>query len=237
MSRWVNDNQEAHWDRRRFYRDARDPAAEAFARPKIEWLAMMLGIAPGATVLDVGAGTGMFTWWWTQYGARVTGLELSENMIQRSACPELMQIGNAYDLPFEDDTFDVTFAGNLLHHLEQPERALREMARCARSGIAIVECNRNHPPMAAFGAVSSVCRGLLTYTRKSLTDMATDAGLEVIGAELHGYVYENRSPRASLPVARRLEHVLPGGAYVMLAARPRYAAVGGSGSSAVGASS
>jgi ubiquinone/menaquinone biosynthesis C-methylase UbiE len=235
MSRWVNDNQEAHWNRRRFYRDARDPAAEAFARPKVEWLAQMLGVVPGASVLDVGAGTGMFTWWWTQFGAEVTGLELSQNMIERSACPELMQIGNAYELPFDDNSFDITFAGNLLHHLEEPTRALREMARVGRQGVAIVECNRNHPPMAAFGAVSSVCRGLLSYSRTSLLQIATDADLDVLATERHGYVYENRSPKASLPVARRLETVLPGGAYLLLAARPRYADVGFS--SAAGATS
>jgi ubiquinone/menaquinone biosynthesis C-methylase UbiE len=220
MNRWVNDDQEAHWDKRRFYRDARDPAAEAFARPKLEWLARVLGIQPGATVLDVGAGTGMFTYWWTQLGMKATGLELSENMIGRSACPELMQIGNAYEIPFDDDSFDVTFAGNLLHHLDRPAVALAEMGRVARDGVAIVECNRNHPPMAAFAAVSSVCRGLLSYTRRSTDQLAREAGLEVIASSLHGYVYENRSPKASLPVAKQLEQRLNGGAYILLAARP-----------------
>jgi SAM-dependent methyltransferase len=221
MNRWVNDDQDAHWDQRRFYRDARDPAAEAFARPKLEWLAHTLALDPsGATVLDVGAGTGMFTHWWTQLGAKAIGLELSENMIRRSACPELMQLGSAYEIPFEDGAFDVTFAGNLLHHLERPQDALREMARVSRLGVTVVECNRNHPPMTAFGAMSSVCRGLLSYSRESTEVLARRAGLDVVGVRLHGYVYENRSPRASLPLARRLERTLAGGAYILLAARP-----------------
>lgn len=221
MNRWVNPDQEAHWDQRRFYRDARDPAAEAFARPKIEWLADALDVDPmGASVLDVGAGTGMFTYWWTQLGAKVVGLELSENMIRRSACPELMQIGDAYEIPFPDDSFDIAFAGNLLHHLEEPDRALREMGRVARQGVAIVECNRNHPPMAVFGAVSSVCRGLLSYTRVTTEDVARAAGLDPVASSLHGYVYENRSPRLVLPITRQLERRLRGGAYILVAARP-----------------
>src|SRR3954470_22035571 len=202
MDRWVNDNQDAQWDKRTFYRDARDPAAEAFAKPKIDWFCAQLGIADDATVLDVGAGTGMFTYWWAQRFDAVTGLELSENMIERSAVPDLLEIGNAYELPYRDDSFDVVFAGNLLHHLDRPVDALREMRRVARQGVAIVECNRNHPPMAAFGVVSSVCRGLLHYSRQTLTDLAVTAGLEVRGVRLHGYVYENRSPTASVPVAR-----------------------------------
>jgi ubiquinone/menaquinone biosynthesis C-methylase UbiE len=221
MNRWVNDDQEAHWDKRRFYRDARDPAAEAFARPKLEWLARALEVDPSrARVIDVGAGTGMFTHWWTQLGAKVIGLELSENMIRRSACPELMQIGDAYAIPYDDDSFDIAFAGNLLHHLEHPDDALREMARVARHGVAIVECNRNHPPMAAFGAVSTVCRGLLSYTRSSTEDVARAAGLDPVASTLHGYVYENRTPRVTLPLARQLERRLNGGAYILLAARP-----------------
>jgi hypothetical protein len=94
------------------------------------------------------------------------------------------------------------------------------MRRGARRGVAVFEPNRNHPPMAAFGVVSSVCRGLLHYSRQSLRGLAEDAGLHVRGVRLHGYIYENRSPKASVPIAQKLEAVLPGGAYILLAATP-----------------
>ena len=220
MDRWVNANQQAHWDKRTFYRDARDPAAEAFSVPKIEWFCDQLAIDDDATVLDVGAGTGMFTYWWSQRLSAVTGLELSENMIERSAVPQLLRVGDAYEIPFPDDSFDVVFAASLLHHLERPVDALKEMRRVARRGVAICEPNRNHPPMAAFGVVSSVCRGLLHYSRASLRGLAEEAGLHVRDVRLHGYIYENRSPKSSVPIAQKLEAVLPGGAYILLAATP-----------------
>lgn len=219
MHRLVNPGQDAHWNTRRSYRDPRHVAAEAFAAPKIEWFRRVLGIAPDASVLDVGAGSGMFTWWWAQQVRDVRGLELSATMIERSPCAELMEPGDAYALPYPDDAFDVVFAGNLLHHLERPELALAEMGRVSRGPVAVVEPNRNHAPMAAFGAVSSACRGLLHYSRSTLDRLARRAGLEVAEVSLHGFVYENRSPTASLPVARVLERKLPGGAYVLLAAR------------------
>jgi ubiquinone/menaquinone biosynthesis C-methylase UbiE len=219
MHRWVNANQDAHWDKRRFYRKPDDPAAEAFARPKIDWLCRTLEIDGDARVLDVGAGTGLFTWWWSQRVREVVGVELSPNMIERSPCADLIQRGDAYALPFEDDSFDAVFCGNLLHHLERPHDALREMARVSRGPIGLCEPNRNHPPMAVFGALSSVCRGLLHYSRRTFRELAEEADLEVVAVTLHGYVYENRSPKASIPVARRLEATLPGGAYVVVAAR------------------
>jgi SAM-dependent methyltransferase len=220
MDRWVNANQQEHWEKRTFYRDARDPAAEAFSVPKIEWFTDTLGIHRSDSLLDVGAGTGMFTYWWSQRVEHVAGLELSENMIARSAVPELLRVGDAYDLPFPDDSFDFVFSGSLLHHLERPADALREMRRVARRGIAVIEPNRNHPPMAAFGVVSSVCRGLLHYSKSSMRDLADEAGLHVKAIRLHGYIYENRSPTASIPIARRLEDTLPGGAYILMAATP-----------------
>lgn len=219
LTSFVNPGQDEHWDQRTFYRDPRSPAADAFARPKLEWLASALELDPrGATVLDVGAGNGMFTYWWSRLGATATGLERSQNMIERSACPALMRLGDAYDIPFDDDTFDVAFAGSLLHHLDRPQDALREMARVSRN-VAVVECNRNHAPMALFGLLSSTCRGLLAYSPASLTDLVEDAGLDVQGVRRHGYVYENRSPRVSLPAARLFERRSRGGAYLLLAAR------------------
>jgi len=219
MARLVNAHQDAHWENRRTYRDPRDTVARAFAVPKIDWICDALDIGRDASVLDVGAGNGMFTWWWRDRGARVRGVELSQKMIERSPCRQLLVRGSAYELPFDDGSFDVVFEANLLHHLEQPADALREMARVSRGAVAVCEPNRNHVPMAMFGAMSSVCRGLLAYSRHTLISLAAEADLAVVGATAHGYVYENRSPKLSLPVARRLERVSPGGAYVVLACR------------------
>ena len=66
---------------------------------------------------------------------------------------------------------------------------------------------------------SRVCRGLLHYSRRTLDDLAKASGIDVVATRLHGYVYENTSPQASLPIARRLERTLPGGAYILLAGR------------------
>ena len=219
MDRWVNRDQETHWNRRRYYRAPQDVAARAFAEPKLDWLAEQLGATADTTVLDVGAGNGIFTWWWAQRVREVVGIELSPNMIERSPCKDLMREGDAYDLPFEDDSFDLVFAGNLLHHLFRPGDALREMARVSRGPVAICEGNRNHPPMAAFGATSRVCRGLLAYSRRTLVDLVSSSGIDVVASRLHGYVYENASPKASLTVSRELERHLPGGAYILVAGR------------------
>jgi SAM-dependent methyltransferase len=211
-------HQLSHWDNRRRYRDPRHKMAEAFARPKVNWLADQLGVDQSTSVIDVGSGNGMFTWWWPTRAGEVTGIERSRNMIENSPCRDKMRVGDAYDLEMEDNSVDVAFAGNLLHHLERPVDALQEMARVSRRGVALVECNPHHLPMQAFGRVSSVCGGVLDYTRSNLLAMVHAAGLSVKAIRAHGWVYENRSPSASLPMARRLEARTASGAYWLVVA-------------------
>jgi SAM-dependent methyltransferase len=217
VDRWVNRSQGAHWQKRRSYRSPDSLAARAFAVPKLEWLCRHLDITSESSVLDVGAGNGMFTYWWTHCAGEVVGIELSSNMIDRSPVRDRLLRGDVLNLPFADNSFDVVFAGNLLHHLVQPENALREMARVSRGGVAICEGNRNHPPMAAFGVSSRVCRGLLSYSRRTLGDLVLTSGIDVVGVTSQGYVYENHSPEFSLPISRALEQKLRGGAYLLLA--------------------
>jgi ubiquinone/menaquinone biosynthesis C-methylase UbiE len=47
--------------------------------------------------------------------------------------------GDAEHLPFKSDAFHVSFVHDGLHHLEQPDRAIREMARVADSGVVVTE--------------------------------------------------------------------------------------------------
>ena len=47
------------------------------------------------------------------------------------------------DVPFEDDTFDVTVSHSLLMHLAHPEKAVAEMARLTRSGGLVIACESN----------------------------------------------------------------------------------------------
>lgn len=53
------------------------------------------------------------------------------------------RLANAYRLPFNSQQFALVFAKNLLHHLADPKRAIREMTRVCRAGgkVMIFEGN------------------------------------------------------------------------------------------------
>ncbi len=98
--------------------------------------------APGAKVLEVGAGTGRYSLALAREGMRVTALELVEShlAVLRKACEGVDGItpvqGDATDLSrFPDRSFDVTLVLGPLYHLddkEEVDRAIDEAIRVTR---------------------------------------------------------------------------------------------------------
>jgi SAM-dependent methyltransferase len=99
-------------------------------------------LAPDARVLDVGCGPGTITADFADRvpGGHVTGIDASAEIIEQAR--ELaggrdnlgFSVGDVYALDYPDGTFDVVYAHQVLQHLGDPVRALREMSRVTRPG-------------------------------------------------------------------------------------------------------
>ncbi len=95
----------------------------------------------GQRILDIGCGNGGLVRFMTREGARVTGLESSENQLARArtetpAGDEDYIFGLGQNLPFEDGSFDEVVFFNSLHHVpvEFQAKALDEALRILRPG-------------------------------------------------------------------------------------------------------
>lgn len=106
----------------------------------------LLGMMPGQRHLDVACGPGMVLRAAHERGVEASGVDLSEAAIElaRRQLPGVdAQVGNAEDLPFQDNSFDgVTCLGSLERFLDR-ERALREMVRVARPSARFCFLVRN----------------------------------------------------------------------------------------------
>ena len=107
-----------------------------------------LALQEGATILDVGCGTGQDTLDLARAvgpRGRVVGIDLSETMLLEARTraahehlPVEYVLADATHLPFADASFDGCRASRVLGHLHEPEQALAEMVRVARPGARIV---------------------------------------------------------------------------------------------------
>jgi len=98
----------------------------------------------GDSLLDVGCGPGTITMDLAELVAPgpVVGIDRSKEVIERAreaaearALSNLsFEVGDVYELEFEDSSFDVVYAHQVLQHLSEPTRALVEMRRILRDG-------------------------------------------------------------------------------------------------------
>lgn len=97
----------------------------------------------GKRVLEVGFGAGTDFIQWLRASARTSGIDLTpealENVRHRIrtydlSAPESLQIGDAENLPFESNSFDLGYSFGVLHHTPDTEKAVRELVRVIRPG-------------------------------------------------------------------------------------------------------
>ncbi len=120
------------------------PAAQSYKQAIMEQLA----VKSGATILDVGCGTGQDALDLAQAvgpHGRVIGIDSSETMVQEARArasqaqlPVEYVLADTTQLPFADASFDGCQASRVLGHVRDPKLAVAEMVRVARTGARIV---------------------------------------------------------------------------------------------------
>lgn len=89
-------------------------------------------------LLDYGCSNGWMVEQYAELGAAsITGIDISETgiaqAIQRYGHLAKFYVGDAHNVPFPDESFDVVVGRSILHHLDF-ERALQEITRILRPG-------------------------------------------------------------------------------------------------------
>lgn len=99
-------------------------------------------------ILENGCGVGMYVEHLTPYVGQVIGLEFDESRARQArARAERIVCAAGESLPFPDDAFDLILSHEVLEHVQDDRKAVREMARTLRPGgrIVVFAPNRGYP--------------------------------------------------------------------------------------------
>lgn len=108
------------------------------------WIFEQLEVQPGAHILELGCGDGTF---WIRNAERIpsswriTLTDMSSGMVEEARCrlgsnnPQFKFLSvDAQQIPFHEEQFDMVIANNMLYHVPDIPRAIREMHRILKQG-------------------------------------------------------------------------------------------------------
>ena len=134
----------------RMTRNEADMAFKKRVRTIFEWLDPQ----DGQVILDCACGRGFYlNMFRLASGARLVGLELEDPIIRKAQrnvghldAITLVQ-ANIYQMPFPDNYFDSVILSEILEHVDDDVRGLREVLRVLKPGgvVAITVPNANYP--------------------------------------------------------------------------------------------
>ncbi len=133
----------------------------------------------GEALLDVGCGTGNYLRLFQQKNCTLTGIDSSDTALALARntlghqC-ELVQ-GNAADLPFSDNEFDVVTLIHGPQTLGDPQKIMAEAVRVSRSRVFVGFFNRH-----SFGGTQQFVRKLFGFPVTSALRFFTIGGMQSI---------------------------------------------------------
>lgn len=130
------------------------PERDGDERP--DTLLKALEIRPGATVVDLGAGAGYFTWRLAErVGPRgkVVAVDIQQRMLDLTAAEtrkrHLKNIEFQRELKLSDASVDLVLIANAYHEFSEPEAILAIVRRCLKPGgkLVVVEYSKEGPQL------------------------------------------------------------------------------------------
>jgi SAM-dependent methyltransferase len=185
------------------------PVIAAYVQNQIRLIRRYVNLAPQTRLLEIGCGNGYFTFYLDRI-VDVFGMDVSDRMLRLNPVKKTARM-DASDLKFGDNSFDVVFCHEALHHAGDAEQIVREMARVTRRHVVIVEPNRRNPIMFTLGLLAESERTALKFTPRHLRKTAERHGLRVTAAFAYGMMIPAATPVWLLPVAKAFNFKQPFG--------------------------
>lgn len=203
------------------------PRGRRIGEVEYRLLHRMLAPAPGATLLDVGCGTGYFTRRFAQdAGLCATGLDPDREWLDYARAHgrhnAVYVAGDARALPFPDAAFDFVVSITALCFIQDQRRALREIARVARKRFVLGLLNRHSMLYRQKGrdGGSGAYRGAHWHTVSEVYDLMRTAAVRDI--QVRTAVFVPSAGAGAGLIERLAPNLLPCGAFIAAVGAPRH---------------
>jgi len=138
-------------------------------------------IEHSVTICDIGAGTGLSAIELKRHlGPEdfVAEIDYSHHLLTKfeskgKICADGMR------MPFLDNTFDIVYCMDFLHHIEDIEQGVREMLRVSKDKVIILEPNKFNPIYFLYSLVNKEERGILHVGYKKILRFAKTNNYEL----------------------------------------------------------
>lgn len=162
-------------------------------------LAKLVSAGPSDRVVDLACGPGTLALQFARKVRWVCGVDLTPAMLNRArgtAQTEGLQnlaftLGDAQALPFADGSLDISVTSYSLHHIPDPARTIREMARVVKRGgrVGIIDILVPEDPARAEAAnrieIARDASHTRSLGRKDFDAMLAAGGLRILASEVH----------------------------------------------------
>lgn len=130
-------------------------------------------------ILDVGCGTGALMLELSRFG-NISGIDMAQTAIDfcKSRGINNVRLGNALDIPYEDNSFDVVLALDVIEHIKEDELAMRELKRVLKpNGILITFVPAF---MILWGITDVISEHFTRYKKKDFKKKILSSGLDIV---------------------------------------------------------
>lgn len=160
-----------------------------------------MSLKEGETVLDLACGPGLWTSLIAEKvspGGKVVGVDFSPDLIEharesferKQECIKNVvefRIGDLYDIPFEDDSFDVVLCGNTYAYITEPLEALEEQRRVTKRGGKVVAKDFDNGNIIFHPIEASFSQKIMEAAARSLKENPPEPKFDnYIGRKMYG---------------------------------------------------
>lgn len=202
--------QQSFWKKGSIFRNYRHPIVKFFVLQRIRYIEKLIPISNISSVLDIGCGNGAASYYFSKL---IPFTVAGDYAIDWQGFPPRDSFNtlyfNAYQLPFKSKLFDLVYMWEVLHHLADIEKAVKEAVRVSKKYVLIMEPNPINPIQYLYSYFEKNHFLIRQCNRKNIISALQKEGCKEIICKSGGLIFPNVVPPILFNLLKRISYEIP----------------------------